>query len=234
MTIRNSYSNGVMSPTPRVSINPLIEFVDASNCKKVSIVRKQKHPSTFVVAPYGTARAALKRYVKTDFDKTCIYDAISRLQSRDNSTSWKSSDTANSIHALKRFIDSNFPSVYGKIRCSFPKPEFKNCFIGEVDVTVAPDLVLRWEVDNVSYLGAVKFRLSQSSINNSSGFNAAAILAHYLRTSVATPDEIVDCTHCLFVDVMSDRIYTAPSDITPLLKVLEEVCEEYGQLWRAA
>ena len=64
--------------------------------------------------------------------------------------------------------------------------------------------------------------------------NAAAILAHYLRTSVATPDEIVDCTHCLFVDVMSDRIYTAPSDINPLLKVLEEVGEEYGQLWRAA
>ena len=230
MTIKCSYLNS----TPRVSINPLIEFANASECTKASIVRKQKHPSTYVVAPYSTARAALKQYVKNDFDKTCIYDAIARLQNRDNSTPWKRSDTANSIHALKHFIESNFTSVYGKIRCSFPKPAFKNCFIGEVDVTVAPDLVLRWKVENILYLGAVKFRLSKSRIDHSSGFNAAAILAHYLRTSVATADEIVDNAHCLFVDVMSDSVYAAPSDITPLLKGLELACEEYGQLWRAA
>ena len=46
--------------TPTMSINQMAEFVAASERGKRAIVRKQKHPSTFRVARYATARASFK------------------------------------------------------------------------------------------------------------------------------------------------------------------------------
>ena len=72
--------------TPRVSINPLIAFVTATERRKKSIVKEQKKPSVFKVAPYATARAAMKKYVKGGFEKECILDALQTLQSRQASS----------------------------------------------------------------------------------------------------------------------------------------------------
>ncbi len=62
--------------TPRVSINPLIAFVTATERRKKSIVKEQKKPSVFKVAPYATARAAMKKYVKGGFEEECILNAL--------------------------------------------------------------------------------------------------------------------------------------------------------------
>ena len=82
---------------PRVSINLLVVFVEATERRKLSIVKEQKKPSLFKVAPYATARAAMKRYIKDGFDSECLYKAIANLQSRQTISQWARNGSAKYI-----------------------------------------------------------------------------------------------------------------------------------------
>ena len=234
MATEKSYGQGLLSHTPRVSINPLIEFMSASDRRKRSIVKQQKNPSTIQVAPYATARAALRKFIKDDYDLELIVEAIEKLQHRDQSTQWRRQDTKNSIDALRHFMIMNFPSRVSKIKCSFAKSFIKDCYIDDVLITISPDLIMRWEIDGVKYIGAVKFRLSQKRLDFSGGHNAATLISHYLKTTVAQEDEIVDLSHCLYVDIFSENIYRAMGDLTHPIEEIRKACKEYSKLWRAA
>ncbi len=218
---------------PRVSINSLMDFINASDCKKASIVRAQQKPRTIVVAPYCTARAAIKKSVQEN-DMSCIMGAISRLQQRVCDSQWKRNDTANSIMVLRKFISSTFPQRLGKISCSFHKPAIKECYIDGVAITVAPDLIMRWQYEGKNYIGAVKFRISKSQFDYLTGSCAASLVQYYLRNAVAREGEIVDNSFCMFFDIISDRIFTAPFDDTTAMNTLHSTCSEYRQLWEAA
>ena len=220
--------------TPRVSITPLITFVESTERRKLSIVKEQKRPSLIKVAPYATARAAMKNFIKDGFDEECIYKAINKLHIKQKNTQWSKNNAVNSIEALRHFIGMNFPHRVGKILCSFSKAIIKDCQIGDVNVTVAPDLILRWEDNGKRYVGAIKFRITKNKLSFSAGRNAASLISYYLRQSVAESDEIVDNSHCLFVDVMNDVIYPAPTDISHSLDVINNACYEYSTIWNAA
>lgn len=223
-----------LSKQPKVSINSFVEFMSASDRRKRSIVKQQKHPSTIQVAPYATARAALRKFIKDDYDLELIVEAIEKLQHRDQSTQWRRQDTKNSIDALRHFMIMNFPSRVSKIKCSFAKSFIKDCYIDDVLIMISPDLIMRWEIDGVKYIGAVKFRLSQKRLDFSGGHNAATLISHYLKTTVAQEDEIVDLSHCLYVDIFSENIYRAMGDLTHPIEEIRKACKEYSKLWRAA
>ena len=219
---------------PKVSINPLIAFVEATERRKSSIVKEQKKPSIIKVAPYATARTAMKRYLKDGFDEECIYNAIDNLQSQQPNSKWALNNAVNSIEALRHFIEMNFPQRVGKIHCSFSKAAKKECMLEGVVITVAPDLILRWEDNGKRYIGAIKFRISKNELSFSAGRHAASLISYYLRQTIAESDEIVDNSHCLFVDVMDDVIYPAPMDITHSLDVISNACYEYSTIWNVA
>ena len=225
---------GQSSNTPRVSIIPLVAFVEATEARKKSIVKDQKKPHTFKVAPYATARAVIKKYVQNEFDMECIISGIDRLHHRRTDSVWARRDAHNSILALHRFIDSNFPVHLGKVRCSFSKANIKDFYFYGVSITVAPDLVMRWEENGKRYVGAVKFRISKEPYSNYSGTLAASSLAYYVRHSVAEPGEIVDNAHCLFCDVMASTIFSSPENIEPYMQAVKTACLEYVKLWDAA
>lgn len=230
----NFIGSGQPYNVPRVPINPLIAFVTATERRKKSIVKEQKKPSVFKVAPYATARAAMKKYVKGGFEEECILDALQTLQSRQTSSVWAKNDVANSIIALRHFIEINFPDRVGKIHCTFPKVTNKECIMAGVQITVAPDLIMRWEDNGNKYVGAVKFRIAKNKLDFSAGRNAASLISYFLQKSIAKQGEIVDNAHCFFVDVMADVIYPAPLDTTLSLQEINDACLEYVTLWNAA
>ncbi len=219
---------------PRVSINPLVVFVEATERRKLSIVKEQKKPSLFKVAPYATARAAMKRYIKDGFDSECLYKAIANLQSRQTISQWARNNANNSIEALRHFIEINFPQRVSKIHCVFSQATKKECMLEGVIIKVAPDLILRWEDNGIRYVGAIKFRIAKTKLSFSAGRHAASLISYYLRQTIAESNEIVDTTHCLFVDVMDDVIYPSPMDITHSLNVISDACCEYLTIWNVA
>lgn len=228
------FGTGQSYSTPEVSISCLLDFFVASDIRKKSIIRAQKQPSTIKVAPYQTARAAVRSYVKSGYDIGCIDDAVTRLQQRVRPSAWSRNNVANSIEALRHFVELNFPTRFVKIKCSFLKPNSKDCMLFGVIIIVAPDLIMRWEENGRKIIGAVKFRFAKKHLDYSAGVHAASLLAHYLKKSVVEQDETVDLSHCLYVDVMADTIYPAPSDYTQYVGNIGEACTEYGLLWNVA
>lgn len=233
MKHQETFYPGLIS-IPKVSINPLVTFVEATEKRKKSIVKEQKKPSVFKVAPYATARAAMKTYVKEGFDEECIYEAIDTLQSRHASSVWAKNNIANSILALRHFVGINFPNKVGKIHCNFSKATNKDCLFAGVQIIVAPDLIMRWEENGKHYVGAVKFRIIKNKLSFTAGRLAASLLSYYLQETIAKPGEIVDNSHCFFVDIMADIIYPAPINIAPSLETISDACFEYSTLWNVA
>lgn len=220
--------------TPKASMNALIEFMKASQHRKTSIIKEQQRPVTFIVAHYATARAAMKDYIREGYDITSIYQAVKKLQQREPSSQWVANDIQNSILALRHFVNINFPKHVGKIHCQFSKPQITQCTIRGVQINISPDLILRWEENGQKRVGAIKFRIGKKPLPHDAGQNAAALLAHYLQTTIVQEDETVDHAHCLFVNIMSDTIYPAAQDITLSLDLIHEACMEYCTLWYAA
>lgn len=220
--------------TPKASMNALIEFMKASQRRKSSIVKEQQRPVTFIVAHYATARAAMKDYIREGYDITSIYRAVKKLQQRESTSKWVANDIQNSILALRQFVNINFPKHVGKIHCQFSKPQATQCTISGVQVNISPDLILRWEENGQKRVGAIKFRIGKKPLRHDAGQNAAALLAHYLQTTIVHEDETVDHAHCLFVNIMASSIYPAPQDISLSLHLIHEACMEYSTLWYAA
>ena len=102
-----------------ISLHPLTEFVDATPAKKRRIVKEQKKANIFTAPLYRTVKAVIPKFFYKEFDISVITDAIERLQKSDQSTDWKKNNVANSILALRHFIDMQFPKEFAKIHCKF-------------------------------------------------------------------------------------------------------------------
>ena len=146
-----------------MSINQMAEFVAASERGKRAIVRKQKHPSTFRVARYATARASFKNYCKNDFDEAILLQGLEKLQNKTPVSQWAASEKSCSIQAIRGFMQSHFPERFGRIKCSFFTPREKQIRFGGLTLVVAPDLIFRWEEDGTRYIGCLKLRIKQKA-----------------------------------------------------------------------
>lgn len=133
--------------TPEISLNPLVEYVYASSKRKMTILKSQKHPSSFIVARYRTARAAFSDFFKQGYDINILIRAIEKLQNKETLSDWSTTDKHNSIYALNKFLEIKFPFV--NLKCNFRKPSLKSYSVKGVNIIVAPDLILEWEQNGV-------------------------------------------------------------------------------------
>lgn len=221
----------VVKSSPEISINPLVEYVGASERRKHSIVRQQKNPSDFIIARYRTARSAFANYFKNGYDKGVLVNAIERLQHREQKSDWTRNDTANSIEALRQFLSIEFP--FSSLKCRFVKPDIKAYIINGVEVIIAPDLLLEWEVDGQKYAGAIKFYIKKKSLTLQQGRMNASIIADFLRRT-SPKGVVISAQHCICVDVMNQRVFPAPGDISEDMTLVSDACHEIYTLWRAS
>ncbi len=226
-----SISSGLSYTIPTASINQLVEFTVATECGKKSIIKNQKHPSAFRVACYRSARAAITRFAMNEFDYHQLFGAIQKLQGKQPSSDWSRRDTQDSIVALRKFIDMNFPQQIGKVHCSFSKATIKECMFTGMRIIVAPDLILRWEENGKHYVGAVKFKIGKKKWKPAAAYRAASFIAYFLSKHVANEDEIVDHSRCFLVDVMEQNTIPAPSNYDKVISDMKNSCVEYVQLW---
>lgn len=216
----------------KISINPLCEFVFASDRKKASIVRNQKQPSTFKVARYRTAKNRMTKSIKNGFSHDEILSGIKKLRAKTCTTEFQESDRKASIEALRLFLELQFPKGFGDLKCTFHAVTQKSVVVDGVLITISPDLVLRWEKDGQKYIGGIKFHISKSNtFDYDKASFAAGLIELYLKDSIAEPDEIVDRKYCLCVDVFSTRVCSTPYDRKGFTTKLEESCHEIKSLW---
>lgn len=216
-------------------MNPLCDFVTGSTRKKASIIRSQKKPVTFLVARYKTAKTRMSRFLKNGFAYQDILSGINDLQAKHCVTDFQKSDRKTSIEALRLFLELQFPDKFKKLKCSFSTDKRKELDFNGVSITVAPDLILRWEENGQKYVGGIKFHISKSNIfdYNKASF-AAGLINLYLNDVIATSNEIVVEDFCLCVDVFGTRICSTPKNKDTFIEILENACIEIKELWKAA
>ncbi len=217
--------------SPEISINPLAEYVGASERRKRAILRQQKYPSDFIVARYRTARAAFSNYFKDGYDQNILIRAIERLQGKKPTSDWSRNDTVNSIEALRRFLSIEIP--FKSLKCRFSKPDIKEYNINGVSVIVAPDLLLEWEVEGQKYVGAIKFYIKKKDLTLQQGRLSASLLADFMRRT-NSEETTVSKRHCVCVDVMNQRIFAAPGNIIEDMNSISDACYEINTLWLAS
>lgn len=220
----------------KISFAQLTEFVGASEARKKGIIREQKKPNPFAVPRYRVAKTAIPGFFVNDFDKEVIVEAIERLKNSDQSSEWKQNNVRNSILALRRFLDIQFPVFFHKIKCSFiTKFSTRSILLRNVNVNIKPDLVFRWEKDGVNYVGGITFHISKTKpLDSFSGRLRASFLAHFLKETQVESDERVESKHCYCIDVIHERVFYAPDDISSDIAILKDACIEIMNLWNAA
>lgn len=216
---------------PKISINPLVEYIHASERRRHTIIKQQKNPSDFIIARYRTARAAISSYFTSDFNKEVLLKAINRLQSKAQTSDWSKNDTANSIEALRRFLAIEFP--FKSLKCHFAKPSIKSYTIRGVDIIISPDLILEWEVNNKKYFGSIKFYIKKKNLTLQEGRISSSILAYFAK-KISSKDVFVSNKHCICIDVMNSRIFSAPENIVDDITLVSDACEEIRTTWLSA
>src|SRR5690606_29058032 len=88
----------------RLSVNPLAEFVYASEKRKQNIIKGQKNPNPIIVSWYRTAKSLMVKHYKNPSDTSVIEEGLKIIKESKPKTKWQSSNKQGSVDLLERFI----------------------------------------------------------------------------------------------------------------------------------
>lgn len=218
---------------PFISINPLTNFVGATDSRKIRIIKEQKTVDTNKSFWYNTIKSSLPKYVKSRFDSKILEESINHLHELDQSTDNKRNNVLNSIIAIQLFKNMNFTKRFPDVRCHFlDKLETKDYLIKGVIVRVTPDVVFTWSENGKKNIGAIKFHFGKSKeLDARTGRLRSALVCDFLHKSFAKEDEIVNPNYCFCIDVFHEKTFTAPHVIDAEMQLIYETCAEISKLW---
>jgi hypothetical protein len=214
-----------------ISLNPLSEYVYASDSRKDRIIKEQKRPSKLMIVPYTTARAGMKRFFKDGFSIVVITNAIEFLHGKRPIKDFWKNDRKNSIEALRTFLKLQVPD-FKNLKCSFTTKNNKFLVIDNVEIRIAPDLIIRGIKDGQPFVGGIKFHISKGQqFSNEQGILAASAIKLFLLNEVAIDEEEVNPDLCLSIDIFGERITPAPINHKGYEKLIRDACEDLKKRW---
>ncbi|WP_303920925.1 hypothetical protein [Draconibacterium sediminis] len=214
-----------------ISLNQFADFTKATERGKARIVEQQLNPNPFKIIWYQLTKARIKKSIQHQGDLTPIYEALEILKNRTPTNPRQVSDKRISVEALNKFVKMKLPKVFRKNPYSIVTPPVKTTRVGDVIIRVAPDVVVKFEVDGKVFLGAIKIHVSKNKpFDYSQSLMISTILYKYLN-EIKKEDEFVDPNLCFSLDIFGDRIVSAPANIDVALSEVERNCEEIKAIW---
>jgi hypothetical protein len=215
---------------PRISVNKLAEYVDANPTRRKQIVRDAKYPAKYIVTRYSDAREAIKEYIKSGMDDAILLNAIEKIKSKKPDTDFQAQDNALSIEMLEIVMVSDLSPLEG-FDYGNP-PENKIITIGEVDVSVNPDLLVVDKVGGAVNVGGLKFNTSRSVKLTDESLKVVAAINHkYISENIVTGTDVANNKMSFSYDVFGERTESCPSGYAVRMKRVEAACEEIAMWW---
>ncbi|MFA9288046.1 hypothetical protein ACCQ08_24930 [Comamonas sp. SY3] len=220
----------------KISVNKLAELLVTSNpSRRRKIVQDQKYPSTSVVARYRLAQAPIAAFLRGGRDPQIINTAIATLRAPFDGTEWTLDDRWNTADALERFLEvaDSLPSSkdekYTQGDTSAPKLN-----IAGVDVSVRPDLLIKFTNRGAEYTGAVKFHFIKNpdSALTHAGSEYVSVLMHRWLEEFGPDGSKPSHAHCICIDVFRGSMVTAPKSTTRRMTEVTAACEEVAARWQ--
>lgn len=219
---------------PRISVNKLGEYlVTPSATRRRRILLDQKAPSKVVVPCYRLADEPLVEFFGGGGTAAPVDRAVVRLRSDLSGSDWAIKDRKNTAHALEAVLRLAprlpFEGVsYVRGPDSPPLLHIKG-----VNVSVAPNLLLRFEHRGVPCVGALKFHFTKSddSALEQEGAEYVATLLHHWLTQHGPHGLKPMPSHCYSVDVFRGAVVCAPTATARRMSNITAACEEIVSRW---
>ena len=216
----------------KMSINQIADFSEASEAKKRQLIKQQQNPNKFLIPWYQLAKARMRKSLANKGDLRPVYDAIETLINRVPENNRQEIDKRVSQEALDRFIKMNISKLLGKYEYQSFKPEQKSVIISGVEIIIAPDVVIRAEIEGQTYLGGVKLHLAKGNQFNLHKSRIVSFLVYKYLLTIASDGEKVLPELCFSIDIFAGRIMPSDKEDSDLLnQELRELCEEIKYLW---
>lgn len=222
-----------MSNYYTISINPLAEFIKATDTRKKRIIEQQKKPSPIIVNWYQLAKSRMKKFIINNTDYETIDDAILTLKNRKGLNQRQLIDRQVSLEALERFIKLKIPNVLQEKDIEFYKFKNKSISYQNVEITVSPDVIFSIKRDGIKHYGAIKLRVSKSKpFDNDQQNLIASTLYEYLKQNIIDNKSVIEPDLCLSLDVFGNGYKALNANSNDTLVNYKSYFEEIKNIWK--
>lgn len=216
----------------QISINPLAEFLEATDKRKRRIILEQQNPGSVMSLYYKQAKASIKRAIFDNGRHEQIDIGIKRILEKAVKENWERHDRVNSVAALERWKKMPLPPaiVEHKLIPVSTKAKFLPLF--GVNIKIVPTAIFRFEYNGKKYLGAAQVHIAKSKpFTNAKSALVAQMLNMFLSNFVAEEDETVHPRLCICIDPFAGTIINASHKIKYDMKQLRTICQEICTIW---
>ena len=198
---------------PRVTFSSLAEVLSSPSHRLPAILTKQKYPQAGPVFGYKKATEKIVSW--------CV-----------NGTELNSSDMSREYEAdVVNHISNNYHTpneMCGVEASSFSKPpQVETWSIGDVEVSVFPDVLVESEIKGQMKTGAIKFYMNKTPTEV--GASLAALIYYHQSEVLGKSD--VDPSLCAVVDIQHDEVHIATGSYKRLVKQASDACKVIASVW---
>lgn len=218
---------------PKISVNKLGEYMDATASRRRQILRDQKSPPTFKAARYKDARETIVQHLEKGMvDDSLAMQRVEELRNDNSGSDFAAQDRLLSAKAIDDFLPlSEEIEVEGLSVQSGAQFASETMDFGGARVSMRPDAILR-DLESGNIVGCVKLNFSMSAPlqNKSAEYVATALRAH-LENKLSSPEH-VDPSLCYVVDVPTGTVSCAPKANKKRLSDIVAAGEEIAARWQ--
>lgn len=221
-----------MSNYYSISINPLAEFIKATDSRKKRIIEQQKNPSPIIVNWYQLAKSRMKKFMINNANYETIEDAILTLKNKKGLNQRQSIDRQVSLEALERFIKLKIPNVLQEKDIEFYKLKNKSIFYQNIEITVSPDVIFSINRNGIKHFGAIKLRVSKTRpFDNDQQNLIACTIYEYLKHNIEDENFVIEPDLCLSLDVFGNGFKALNANSKDSLINYKTYFDEIKKIW---
>jgi len=217
-----------MNEFPRISVNKLGEYMNATVSRRRQIIKDQKHPSSFKAAYYAPAQDALTKYLVGEWKESDLVRRFETLVCQSAGNDYKGKVNGCSAGAIDAFL-GNYDElgISGEIRradCSVMTMDYLG-----VTVSVRPNLLIRDEYTS-EVIGAVKFHFSKSAPLGDGGCDYVALMMRlFLEEELGLKN--INGKMCIVLDIHDGNLRSSPKAYVNRKRDLDAACAEIFARW---
>jgi hypothetical protein len=230
-----------MHSKPKISINKLVEFMEALPSRQREIVDNQKNPQAN--KPKMTWCSRARKAIIQFFADGCASEAaldeeIERLQAEIEGLDEKDPkklesktsklqveiDAINSFKGLQTKIGLK-KAIFSKVS---KKPKYLD--IAGVNISVRPEIAIltrRWK-----HIGCLKLYFTKNTRLSQTEADLLCSALHEYVCVHLSPDRSAIPMACIAIDVFGQKVFSATRKISVYSKKLRDCCQDISEIWR--
>jgi len=177
-----------MEKEPRISVNKLAELLVCSNpVRRRRIVQDQKYPNTAITIRYRLAHEPIREFLSNGRQEAIIHNAVAKLRNDQTGKEWAIDDRWNTADALEKFLEvADVVPDDEDIEFQGGDQIAPKLNIAGVDISVRPDVLIRFTRKGKKCTGALKFHFIKnpdSALTRAGSEYVAALLMRWLEVN---------------------------------------------------